>query len=173
MKPLNSQERMKQFFIFLGFFIVTSVLIVVVTYYDFSNPKEHNRLLLEENANLKKQLEMNEKYISQADSVLSKITLLNIKEPSGMETKYSFANQTNATFRIMVESDSLLKNGIYSRFTLMTTTFLDLYSQYMQAKPKANEFDVTKLQNDKLERENKDLQKDLIECQKKKPADAL
>ncbi|HNP99176.1 MAG TPA: hypothetical protein PKK99_08985 [Bacteroidia bacterium] len=164
---------MKQFFIFLGFFIVTSVLIVVVTYYDFSNPKEHNRLLLEENANLKKQLEINEKYISQADSVLSKITLLNIKEPSGMDTKYSIANQKNAAFKDMVDSDSLLKNGIYSRFTYITTTFLDLYSEFKQVKPKANDFDITKLENDKLSRENKDLQKDLIECQKKKPADAL
>ena len=53
----------------------------------------------------------------------------------------------------------------------MTTTFLDLYEAYKLAKPKANEFDMTKLENDKLDRENKQLQKDLIECQKKKPMD--
>ena len=49
--------------------------------------------------------------------------------------------------------------------------FLDLYEAYKLAKPKANEFDMTKLENDKLDRENKQLQKDLIECQKKKPMD--
>ena len=82
MKPLNSQDRMKQFFIFLAFFLVTVVLVVAVTYFDFSNPKEHNRLLIEENANLKKQLEANDKYISMADSVLS--TLLRRSSSSSL-----------------------------------------------------------------------------------------
>ncbi len=171
MKPLNTQDRMKQFFIFLAFFIVTVILVTAVVYFDFSNPKEHNRLLIEENASLKKQIEANQLYVSQADSVLSKITQLNISNPTGMDTRYGIANQKNAAFKDVVESDSILKNGIYSRFSLMTTTFLDLYEAYKLAKPKANEFDMTKLENDKLDRENKQLQKDLIECQKKKPMD--
>ncbi|MBK9523225.1 MAG: hypothetical protein IPO39_00335 [Bacteroidetes bacterium] len=162
---------MKQFFIFLAFFIVTVILVTAVVYFDFSNPKEHNRLLIEENASLKKQIEANQLYISQADSVLSKITQLNITNPIGMDTKYGFAVQKNAAFKDMVESDSLVKNGIYSRFTLMTTTFLELYEAYKLAKPKANEFETTKLENDKLDRENQQLQKDLISCQKKKPLD--
>ncbi|HRH64974.1 MAG TPA: hypothetical protein PLU53_01625 [Bacteroidia bacterium] len=170
MKPLNTQDRMKQFLIFLAFFLVTVALVVAVTYYDFANPKEHNRLLIEENANLKRQLEVNDKYLSQADSVLSKITKLSINDPSAMETKYGFANTQNSNFASVVESDSLLKNGIYSRFSMMTTTFLELYAQYKVVKPKANDFETTKLENDKLDRENKELQKDLIECQKKKPA---
>ena len=63
MKPLNTQDRMKQFFIFLAFFIVTVILVTAVVYFDFSNPKEHNRLLIEENASLKKQIEANQLYV--------------------------------------------------------------------------------------------------------------
>jgi hypothetical protein len=169
MKPLNSQDRMKQFFIFLAFFLVTVGLVVAVTYFDFANPKEHNRLLIDENANLKKQLEANDKYISMADSVLSAITILNIKDPAGMDTRYGTANTKVSQFSVKVSEDSILKNSVYSRFATVTTAFLDLYSEFKTAKPKANDFDVTKLENDKLDRENKQLQKDLIECQKKKP----
>ncbi|MBK9026227.1 MAG: hypothetical protein IPL69_20395 [Saprospiraceae bacterium] len=125
MKPLNTQDRMKQFFIFLAFFIVTVILVTAVVYFDFSNPKEHNRLLIEENASLKKQIEANQLYVSQADSVLSKITQLNISNPTGMDTRYGIANQKMLLLKDEVESNSLLKNGIYSRFSLMTTTFLD------------------------------------------------
>ena len=55
----------------------------------------------------------------------------------------------------------------YSRFTYITTTFLDLYSEFKQGKPKANDFDITKLRNDKLSRENKDLAKTWSNAQKK------
>jgi len=98
MKPLNTQDRMKQFFIFLAFFIVTVILVTAVVYFDFSNPKEHNRLLIEENASLKKQIEANQLYVSQADSVLSKITQLNISNPTGMDTRYGIANQKKRCF---------------------------------------------------------------------------
>ena len=64
------------------------------------------------------------------------------------------------------------KNGIYSRFTYITTTFLDLYSEFKQVKPKANDFDITKLEMTNFPEKTK-ICKRPDRMSEEKPADAL
>ena len=48
MKPLNEEERSKQFFIFLGFFLVTIALVVGIAYFPLKhNLKKEQKLLNE------------------------------------------------------------------------------------------------------------------------------
>lgn len=166
MKPLNSQDRMKQFFIFLAFFLVTTVLVVAVTYFDFSNPKEHNRLLIDENTNLKKQLEISDKYISQVDALLNYCTELSTVNLNGMETKAALANSASANFKVNISSDSLLRNSVYSRFSTLTNSFINVYNEFIKAKPKADELENIKKENDKLTEKNNKLEDKLKACQK-------
>lgn len=77
MKPLNEEERSKQFFIFLGFFLVTIALVIGIAYFPLRhNPKNEEELLKAERGRVEMEGNSNDKSLMQIDSLLSAIKKL-------------------------------------------------------------------------------------------------
>lgn len=101
MKPLNSQDRTKQFFIFLSFFIVTSILIFILASFNCQyNPAKHNELLLKENAELKANGKNGEAFHSNIDSLYSILDNTKRMKSSDMLVALPKARRMNGDFEI-------------------------------------------------------------------------
>ena len=77
MKPLNEQERTKQFFIFLGFFVITNLLIVGIAYFPLNyNLKKQVEILSKRNSEFESQKEIINNSMAEVDSLFEKISRL-------------------------------------------------------------------------------------------------
>lgn len=163
MKPLNEKERNRHFLIFLGYFLVTIVLVVCLVYFNaIFNPRYQNELLRKKNMQLIQGQTDNQDYLNKLDSAMNALNLMQkALGESGFELK-----KVQASRRIGQFSDKLMETGIDSTHilfrynTLLTSCFEslnDLNKKYeLQSQLAVKETEIAALEK-KLKEANEQL----------------
>jgi hypothetical protein len=160
MKPLNSQERTKQFFIFLAFFIVTIALAVGAVYFPIeNNPKKHNDILKVENKKLKIQQEVNDKLLKDIDSLYSQLTKISGMKSSQMKVALPVAADLNARFKSSFASEDG-ENVLLSKYSDIFTFSLTLLNENQKLIESKEECDKQTIAREKLETEFNNYKRD-------------
>ena len=153
MKPLNEQERTKQFFIFLGFFTVTVMLVVGIMYFPLKyNQKQKNEIDIGANEKVIAEGKAYEKTIKDIDSLYKSLINLNLSTNSQFIGLNGDIAKHNSDFKSSIGEKTIFKK--YSEIIELTRQILN---------------DKNELKNDKetlkkeLEKKNKDYEK-LMKC---------
>lgn len=144
MKPINEQERIRSFFIFIGFFFLTTSIAVGLVYFNaIFNPKLQNNILRNENTRIKKMVGGSQGYNKQIafiDSLLGKVPEVNIESKGIMITKATQANEMLRGDLLKGVSEEDILNTIPTIFDKLIQSSTAVYMK---------DAEISRLQDDK------------------------
>jgi hypothetical protein len=158
MKPLNSQERNKQFLIFLAFFLVTVFLVVSVTYFNaIYNPKRHHEIIIQENAEQLKEMNGVEVLRSRIDSLFSTLNKIrSIQNSAEMQTELGKGIAANGAFSTELKSKVGSENILYRYSDVFDFSFNLLGDlQKLRESQERDKIDAARLKADNIDLKEK------------------
>lgn len=113
MEPLNKSERVKTFFIFLVFFLMTVGLILLSVFIDFKIPTKEIEVLKAENSKLNKELEFQKKFSKKVNEVKLLLDTINQANSNALYLEQVASSKLAAMKESIPPADSLREKAMY------------------------------------------------------------
>ncbi|HEX8547979.1 MAG TPA: type VI secretion system TssO, partial [Cytophagaceae bacterium] len=113
MEPLNKSERVKTFFIFLVFFLLTVGLILVAAFIDVKVPAKEIEVLKAENSKLSRELEFQKRFSKKIYEVKSLLDTINQANSNALYLEQVASSKLAAMKESIPPADSLREKAMY------------------------------------------------------------
>ncbi|MCW3788874.1 type VI secretion system TssO [Plebeiibacterium sediminum] len=164
MKPINSKQRNKAFFIYLLLFVITNAFVVGIVYFNFKVPDDENQFLHNKIDYLSLKTEEQKDFVQKMNRVKS---LLDTMDTHGVSREY--VEQLISTELAFMRTNFAARDSSYlgDMYNNVIVTYLELKvakSQLKELEDAKSDIDTYVETIDKLNDKLKEVERDLSIC---------
>nr|WP_315026261.1 type VI secretion system TssO [uncultured Chryseobacterium sp.] len=163
MEVLNQTQRRNAYWFFVLFFILTVSVLIISIFFNTYFPFKENRLLRAENARMKKEMEVQNKFSFQLEKVKVAVDSIGVPKQNDFFNE-KLALSILADMYRQLPKDSLMNKNMYNNTIMSYKDLIDAKKQIKQLSGHQETMDSLSIINKKLKEEYDKIRIDLDVC---------